>query len=850
MKRILSLAAIVAICAASVMAQSGYNYKFRSTPLAEAITRIASDHPELNINFIYNQLEHYRTSAHINSADPVEALRQTVGRNPVSVRRSGNNLWVEALQQGKFIYTGRAVAPDGVPVEAATVMLLAPADSAVLTFGVTDAAGRFSIPCDSRPVIAKLTCLGYRPTYHRCPDFSVGTVTMPVAAVRLAQAEVQARTATLSADRTVYRPSQRQKKASQTAIDLLARLSSPELIVYPDKGEVNSLDGRPASLFIDYLPATEAELKGMNMADVLRVEVLNNPSDPRFNSKPFVVNFIMQQYLYGGYTKGAFSQSVIRDETYGSLNSRMQYKAMQYDVHANIGRTKSTHDQRIEQETYRLLQPDGELRTIARTTEHTDGLNKTNTYAAAFKATYRSDKITAASTLTGLWYRVPHEDYSGRAVYSAPEIAPSDFTNDNSRRIYYVNYDGNYYFSFGNNDALNFTPAFTRTHTRQHSMMAEQGVQTYTNDAKDRTDLAVASVDYSHNFSEASTLGALIGVNHTGSRTTYAGTADAIDRARMTDLEASLSYNYRLQKLYLYAKLAWKWTWLGVNDVHEFRSSPTASLMAQYTPTSNHRFSIYANYEQVPPSLQNRSDVVVHASRFFSYTGNPALIPTGWFYGNVGYTLIPGNNYSVGVTATHIAAIHRYSYLYESTPDYILRTIGQPMGAYWINGIGLNASLSLLDRSLQFSASSYFNHYHSGEPYEFSRSSIRVFANAYYYIGDFNFSASYRSDMREPSGFMTGAWMRMPSRHSISAGWSHGPLNVEVEAVNFARWRWTDGLRQTLTSTYFDRSTVDISGYYHAHFSLSLTYTIGYGKKVNRGNDLGTTGRPADAILK
>ena len=248
---------------------------------------------------------------------------------------------------------------------------------------------------------------------------------MPVAAVQLSQAKVEARSAALATDRTIYRPSQRQKKASQTALDLLARLSSPELTVIPDKNEVTSFDGRPASLFNDYLPASDAELKGMNMADVQRVEVLNYPSDPRFNSRPFVVNFIMQQYIYGGYTKATFNQSVIRDQTGGSLNSRMQYKAMQYDVHATAGRFSSTHDLRKEQETYRLLQPDGELRTIDRTTEQTTGLNKTNTYAAAFKATYRSDKITAASTLTGFWYRVPHEDYSGCAVYSVPEIAPN-----------------------------------------------------------------------------------------------------------------------------------------------------------------------------------------------------------------------------------------------------------------------------------------------------------------------------------------------------------------------------------------------------------------------------------------
>lgn len=32
-------------------------YTFNSEPLAKALTRVADDHPELNINFIYNELD-------------------------------------------------------------------------------------------------------------------------------------------------------------------------------------------------------------------------------------------------------------------------------------------------------------------------------------------------------------------------------------------------------------------------------------------------------------------------------------------------------------------------------------------------------------------------------------------------------------------------------------------------------------------------------------------------------------------------------------------------------------------------------------------------------------------------
>ena len=41
----------------------------------------------------------------------------------------------------------------------------------------------------------------------------------------------------------------------------------------------------------------------MNLQDVKRVEYLESPADPRFMGEKFVVNFIMEEYIYGGYVK-------------------------------------------------------------------------------------------------------------------------------------------------------------------------------------------------------------------------------------------------------------------------------------------------------------------------------------------------------------------------------------------------------------------------------------------------------------------------------------------------------------------------------------------------------------------
>ena len=156
------------ICAMSVYVMAfaeTFSYRFASTPLPSAIQRIMENHPDLDINFIYNELENYNTSATVNADNACDAIRQTIGLNPVTVVRSKSTYYIEALQHGKYVFTGKAIGTDDEPVVAATVLLLAPRDSTVVTYGITDATGRFSIPCDRQKVIAKLSCLGYKTTY-------------------------------------------------------------------------------------------------------------------------------------------------------------------------------------------------------------------------------------------------------------------------------------------------------------------------------------------------------------------------------------------------------------------------------------------------------------------------------------------------------------------------------------------------------------------------------------------------------------------------------------------------------------------------------------------------------------
>ena len=62
-----------------------FSYQFHNTPLPKALITINHDHPELDLSFVHDELDHYFTNATIHTDNPLTALRLAVGNNPVKV---------------------------------------------------------------------------------------------------------------------------------------------------------------------------------------------------------------------------------------------------------------------------------------------------------------------------------------------------------------------------------------------------------------------------------------------------------------------------------------------------------------------------------------------------------------------------------------------------------------------------------------------------------------------------------------------------------------------------------------------------------------------------------------------
>lgn len=827
-----------------------YTYSFSNTPLADALVRISKDHPDINLSFIYKELDKYKTSAKIRTDNAYDALRRIVGLNPVSIVENEGNYYVEALQHGKFTYTGRVAGTDNEPVVAATVMLLSPNDSTVFTYGITDDAGRFTIPCDQKGVIGKFTCLGYKPLFKRLDLFAVGTVYMDELPIRLKAVNVEADNAFLMPDKSVYRPTQRQKNASQTATDLLARMAIPQLNARLGSSSVTTAGGESVAMYIDYVPATADDLKMMRMADVKTVEFLEYPSDARFQGNRYVVNFRMVKYEYGGYVKVLGTENFIANSGFLQANARLVKSKMTYDIMGYGYYMDNNHLGTDQTESFRLPQANGEIKSFQRESlTETSKFNRRK-YDASFRALYSGDKVTANSRIDVGIDDTPHNDNAGVVKYSDNVLANSDYSKVADSNAKYISYNGYYFFSLPKNNSFTASLNYTYSHTTQSSMYSETDIAPIFNGAKDNTHTGVARLSYSQSFSRRHSLLVHSRLVYENNRTGYSGSLDAFDISTTKFGLLGASYNFTDTKVYGSLGFGWAWLYTALNDNKASANYPYFDASLSFVPNKKNKFNAVFHYSVWPPSSNYKSENVIQVSPFLWHTGNPTLKSCRSYDIGAYYTFIPSNKFNMTAYATAWLVGDRTAFVYVPTAEGIVRTIRQPIGTMRHFNYGIKASLREFDGKFYLSGNLEMLYVQNGKPFNLNRSCLSYYIQAVYYLKSFNFAVVYESkNATDNTDSMSGVWTKKKDNFYFMAGWSNTSLNISVFAQNLQRWHWRSA-NDVMNSEYYSVNKWVSNASSHALIQVSATYTFGYGKKVSKDNDISRQSGASSGILQ
>ena len=169
---ILLLCAIVSVASAQRITRT-----FQDVPLSDALRYIQEQTTDYNITFIYDELEDFRVTTHLQNKPIPDAIVQIAGFYPVRVVKSGKHeIYVECTHKTDRHLKGTIIDEQGQPVAYANIAVLNPADSTLLSGGVSNEAGQFVVPYEQEKILARITFIGYKTVYRLCTQEDLGTI--------------------------------------------------------------------------------------------------------------------------------------------------------------------------------------------------------------------------------------------------------------------------------------------------------------------------------------------------------------------------------------------------------------------------------------------------------------------------------------------------------------------------------------------------------------------------------------------------------------------------------------------------------------------------------------------------
>lgn len=161
---------------------------------------------------------------------------------------------------------------------------------------------------------------------------------------------------------------------------------------------------------------------------------------------------------------------------------------------------------------------------------------------------------------------------------------------------------------------------------------------------------------------------------------------------------------------------------------------------------------------------------------------------------------------------------------------------------------GAQFALRLLKNSMSLQVAPTYSNCHSTGYLSDTRNMFSCKLSWQYYIGAFNFYASYITRTHAFNA-SSGEYFTNRSNYSLQVGWANADWNLRLTGNNIFRTRY-DGGWSVLTTPLYNRQVVSYNGNYRASLSLSATYTFGYGKQVKRNNEVGAQYGTSSAILE
>ena len=273
---------------------------YHDMSMSKALIDLDRASSRYHISFIYNELEDFTVTKHLDDRPVLDAVRDIVGFYPISISVGDSIIAVECVNKAERRLIGQLVDENGHPVIFANIQLLSIADTTFITGGVTNENGQFVIPCQEPKVRMRASCVGLK-TLERIVEIGeIGEIRMQGEEYAINGVVVKGHHRVDKVDRSVFTFSDEQKKISRQTQEILTTL--PGLRYDVQTGTLKSMTGKSMKILVNGVEATDNDLKSIPVDKIKNVEYYTIPP-ARYADVGTLVN-IKTQPLDAGYAAG------------------------------------------------------------------------------------------------------------------------------------------------------------------------------------------------------------------------------------------------------------------------------------------------------------------------------------------------------------------------------------------------------------------------------------------------------------------------------------------------------------------------------------------------------------------
>ena len=168
---------LLLLCAAvnGTMAQK-ITRSYQNQSLSRVLEDLNAATSRHEISFVYNDLEDFTVTCTLERLSLNDALMKVVGFYPVRIVRDGDKYFVECTHKTERHLRGTLIDEQDQPVAFANIAVLNPADSTLLSGGVSNEAGQFVVPYEQHKILVRISFIGYKTIYRLCTQENMGTI--------------------------------------------------------------------------------------------------------------------------------------------------------------------------------------------------------------------------------------------------------------------------------------------------------------------------------------------------------------------------------------------------------------------------------------------------------------------------------------------------------------------------------------------------------------------------------------------------------------------------------------------------------------------------------------------------